>query len=361
MYLPDQQYTVGMEVYAHYYCSPLNNMTDTEKEDYYVNGHALRMRYSNPWNGAVTGAQLTAEGQYLQSQPVKSDHFKLGKITSVGNGEVTILFDSTNLHHLYNNNTSVPAEFIEKVVDRSVENTSQMSEWSVYFFLYGLVDLILDMVLANKINTLDSGRHNQYLGLAALLGIGAIASNFVIDGWMGVMQEWEPGKERWNKHLKLMLCRACFEDATTIYAISRVGGIGEDQEADFVKAAQVSLIFSVIAFSFISLFLLLEIIRNIPAWYHGYNGLEFALWGIAGLFLTSLPILNVVIGIKCWFGVNSMPTGIYVIEILTGVVLTYKTIKDDADDDWAQYKKDIGEYNLTKQTYKEWLIAHGKL
>lgn len=120
----------------------------------------------------------------------------------------------------------------------------------VFWILVGFVDLILDGITARKIHMLEHPVEGEdYLGLAILLGLMSIISFLGVDIILGIYApsqngaltsgySWLSGLLKWSQ---LQLCRCMIEDATTIYAVSRVGGVGEFNEG---IEPQISLGFS---------------------------------------------------------------------------------------------------------------------
>ena len=169
--------------------------------------------------------------------------------------------------------------------------------------------MVLDGIMARQIHLLDKDEPgpSQFVGLAVLIALVSIISCFVVDGLMGIL--WKPGDD--SKFVVLMLCRALLEDSTSIYAVSRVGGI------EAIGIAEVSLVFSLIVFFILSLGMLYVLSMEIS----DMKGSEFCFALFAGLLMCSVPIANCAVGISCWYGVAAMPTGVYVIELLAGIGL----------------------------------------
>lgn len=135
----------------------------------------------------------------------------------------------------------------------------------VFWILVGLVDLIFDGITARKIHMLEHPVEGEdYLGLAILLGLMSIISFLGVDIILGIYApsqngalssgySWLGGLLKWSQ---LQLCRCMIEDATTIYAVSRVGGVGEFNEG---IEPQISLGFSLFQTGFCLLIFVLMV------------------------------------------------------------------------------------------------------
>lgn len=248
--------------------------------------------------------------------------------------------------------------------------------WQIGFFIYGFVDMVFDCILARQIDLAG------FSGLSALVALSAVFSSFVLDGWLGCCLK--------DNTPVVMAARLLIEDGTSIYAISRAGGIA------VLPIAEVSLVFSVISFSILFLLMCAAFVPQLvggcsvclgpwckssktpetttkasgdPARLENGDGFGFPESSTnhdepsnkensnentetdhsAGtskrnnvcegcqdstmqilLFLTifAVPVLNLVFGIGCWFDFIGMPTGIYVVQMLAGLCAVFSMAWD---------------------------------
>lgn len=239
--------------------------------------------------------------------------------------------------------------------------------------LYGLTDVIFDCITAAAIHALPhpQGGDKDYLGLSILLGLMSIVSFVGVDCILAISTDGSKGYEgssSWTKGLlrwsQLHAVRMMFEDATTVYAISRVGGVSTFDDG---WMAQVSLGFSMFQFGLVVLVFTFVTCASACdcGWVSAKDRAVFAKQPLAScvgmLVVMALPITMMYYGsqsfgsagvhIECRDSIldddgmfdddladcgtpnGGCPTGVWLLTIVIGAVMGVGILVEDDDDD----------------------------